>query len=129
VKHKYLLDASALLALIHNEPGAEQVLAIIDDCEIHAVNLAEVMRKLVSVGKTVEEVIAYIEALNLDVIENLSVPQVRKLAELTPQAKRLGLSLGDCVCLTIAAWMGMTAVTTDRCWSEGAFNVLVLQIR
>ena len=126
---KYLLDASALLALIHNEPGADQVLAVIDDCWIHAVNLAEVVRKLVNTGKPVDEVIAYLDALDIEVFEDLSVQQIYALAKLAPEAKRLGLSLGDSVCLMIAGWLEVTAVTADRCWSDGVFNVLILQIR
>jgi PIN domain nuclease of toxin-antitoxin system len=67
----YLLDASALLALIFNEPGADRVLAVFDDSKIHALNLAEVMRKMVAIGKPIEEVIARCDDLNLNVIQNV----------------------------------------------------------
>ena len=56
--HRYLLDASALLAVIFQEPGADRVLEVIDDSEIHAVNLAEVMRKMVAVGMPPGEVVS-----------------------------------------------------------------------
>ena len=126
----HLLDASALLALIFNEAGADRVQAVIDDSEIHAINLAEVMRKLVSIGKPVDEVIAQLDALKLDVIEELSIQQVQEFARLAPEAKRLGLSLGDCVCLVIAEWNGMTAITAERRWSElQGRKVKVLQVR
>jgi ribonuclease VapC len=130
VERKYLLDASALLAVIRNEPGADRVLAVLDNSEIHAVNLAEVVRKLVAFGKPVDEVIAYTDALNLEVLEELNVKQVHEVAKLAPEAKRLGLSLGDCVCLVIAEWLGMTAVTAERRWSEiRGRKVTILQIR
>jgi PIN domain nuclease of toxin-antitoxin system len=130
VERKYLLDASALLAVIRNEPGADRVLAVLDNSVIHAVNLAEVVRKLVAFGKPVDEVIAYTDALNLEVLEELNVKQVHEVAKLAPEAKRLGLSLGDCVCLVIAEWLGMTAVTTERRWSEiRGRKVTILQIR
>lgn len=45
MRRGHLLDASALLAVLFKEPGAENVLRIIDDSEIHAVNLAETIRK------------------------------------------------------------------------------------
>lgn len=130
MERKYLLDASALLAVIRNEPGADRVLAVLDNSEIHAVNLAEVVRKLVAFGKPVDEVIAYTDALNLEVLEELNVKQVHEVAKLAPEAKRLGLSLGDCVCLVIAEWLGMTAVTAERRWSEiRGRKVTILQIR
>jgi ribonuclease VapC len=130
VTRNHLLDASALLAAIFNEPGADRVLELFDDSEIHAVNLAEVMGKMVAIGKPVEEVITKIDDLSLDVIEGLGIEQAREIARLTPEARRLGLSLGDCVCLTIAKWMGMTAVTAERRWSElRGYEVKVLQIR
>lgn len=130
MERKYLLDASALLAVIRNEPGADRVLAVLDNSEIHAVNLAEVVRKLVAFGKPVDEVIAYTDALNLEVLEELNVKQVHEVAKLAPEAKRLGLSLGDCVGLVIAEWLGMTAVTAERRWSEiRGRKVTILQIR
>jgi PIN domain nuclease of toxin-antitoxin system len=42
-----VLDASAVLALIHDEPGADSVAAAIDDATIGTANLAEVIGKLV----------------------------------------------------------------------------------
>jgi ribonuclease VapC len=130
VSRAHLLDASALLAVIFNEPGADRVLEVLDDCEIHAVNLAEVMRKLVGIGKPVEEVIARMDALDLEVIAEVGVRQVHDIARLAPEAKRLGLSLGDCVCLVTAEWKGMTAVTAERRWSElQGRDIRILQIR
>ena len=126
----YLLDASALLALIFDEPGANRVLDVIDDSRIHALNLAEVMRKLVLIGKPLEEVVAHLDELQLEVIEDLDVKHAHEIARLAPEASRLGLSLGDCVCLVMAELAGMTAVTCERRWSElQGRGVKVLQIR
>ena len=125
-----LLDASALLAVIFNEAGGDRVREVADDCQIHAVNLAEVMRKMVAVGMPADEVIAQIEALNLDVVEELGVKQVHEIARLAPEAKRLGLSIGDCVCLTTAECNDMVAVTAERRWPEiNGRKVKILLIR
>jgi len=40
-----VLDASALLAFLHNEPGADKVDAIISDSLISTVNWSEVVQK------------------------------------------------------------------------------------
>ena len=126
----YLLDASALLAVIFNEPGAATVGALLDDCQIHAANLAEVARKMVALGIPPDETIALIDELNLEVLEDFGVEQVHEIAKLSPEAKRLGLSLGDSVCLTVAGHLDMTAVTSDRCWKEIAgLNVKLVLIR
>jgi ribonuclease VapC len=118
VTRNHLLDASALLALIFDEPGADRVRELLDDSKIHAVNLAEVVRKMVALGMSAEEVISHIASLNLEVIEGLSATQVYEIARLAAEAKRLGLSVGDCVCLTQAEWYGSAAVTADRTWQE-----------
>jgi predicted nucleic acid-binding protein len=44
------LDASALLAFLFGEPGHEQVAAVIDDCELSTVNLAEVISRFARDG-------------------------------------------------------------------------------
>ena len=126
----YLLDASALLAVIFNEPGADRVRDVLDDSQIHAINLAEVARKMVAIGMPSDEVIALLGELNLEVLEELGVKQVHEIARLTPEAKRLGLSLGDCVCLTLAEQLDSAAVTADRCWKEiRGRNVKMVLIR
>jgi ribonuclease VapC len=130
VTRGHLLGASALLALIFNEPGSDRVRDLIDDSQIHTVNLAEVMRKLVALGMPVDEVIAHIEDLEIETIPELNRENVVQIARLTPEAKRVGLSLGDCVCLVVAESMGLTAVTADRSWEEiQGRKVNVLQIR
>lgn len=118
MSRSYLLDTSALLALIFDEPGADKVVEIIDESSIHAVNLAEVLRKMVAIAMPVDEVLERIEDLQLDVVETLSSLQVHEIARLTPEAKRLGLSLGDCVCLSVAESLGIVAVTAERRWAD-----------
>jgi ribonuclease VapC len=126
----YLLDASAMLALIQNEPGADLVLDVLDHSEIHGVNLAEVVRKLSVKGKPRDEMLALIEDLQIPVLEDFSVAQAYAVGELAAETLRLGFSLGDCVCLGMAEWLGMKAVTAERRWSElKGRSVEVMQIR
>jgi ribonuclease VapC len=126
----HLLDASALLALIRNEPGRDRVRAVLDDSQIHSVNLAEVARKMVSKGMPAAEVESLLDELRLDVVEELSSEQALAVGRLGLEAKRLGLSLGDCVCLAVAEWIGATAVTADRRWAEvTGIGIKILQVR
>jgi len=46
----FVVDSSAVLAVINGEPGGEIVAALINDSLLSAVNFAEVMTKLVQRG-------------------------------------------------------------------------------
>ena len=78
----HLLDASGLLALLFDEPGAESLLDLLDDCAIHAVNLAEAVRKLADAGASAEGAAAEIGALNLEVIAEFGAAQAYEIARL-----------------------------------------------
>lgn len=118
MKQIALLDASALLALVLNERGADHVEALLDSAAIHAVNFAEVITKLLQKGVPVEEAGRVAEEMALDVYEEFGALQAISCGELHASTRPLGLGLGDCVCLTVAAWKGMTAVTCDRKWLD-----------
>jgi PIN domain nuclease of toxin-antitoxin system len=129
-KRAYLLDASALLAVLFGEPGGEVVIGIIDACAIHAVNLAEAVRKMLHTGVPVEETEAILGSLDLDVSPILSANEALAAGRLAFSVRDFGLSLGDCVCLSVAAQAGQKVVTADRSWSEiDGLGVEVLQIR
>jgi ribonuclease VapC len=66
--NKYVLDASAVLALLNRESGQEKVEAILGDSVISAVNLSEVASKLIDAGLSDEEARETIDLLNVDVI-------------------------------------------------------------
>jgi ribonuclease VapC len=112
----YALDASALLALMLNEPGQEKVSAVINRAYIHSVNVAEVVGKLVREGVPRAEAEQMIDELSLDIDEELPARQAILSGELVAQTRKQGLSLGDCLCLTVAASKGSIAVTADRRW-------------
>ena len=51
---QYLLDASALLAIILNEAGSDRVQEVFDNIQIHAINPAEVAKKLFQKGMPIK---------------------------------------------------------------------------
>src|ERR1017187_8458993 len=91
-KAGYALDASALLALLFNEPGQEKVSAVINRAYIHSVNVAEVAGKLVRQGVPRAEAEQMIEELNLDIDEELPTHQAALCGELVAQTRQQGLS-------------------------------------
>jgi ribonuclease VapC len=116
MKGAYLLDASALLAVLLGEPGQEQVLAILDRSFIHSVNVAEVIARLIRSGVPAKAAEAAVSELQLETEYEFREPAA--CGELLGATRELGLSLGDCVCLTTAAMSGAIAVTADRAWSK-----------
>ena len=123
-----VLDASALLALMRAEAGAERVAAVIDHAVIGAVNLAEVTSKLVREEIAIGVVREWIDALELDVR-----PFDRELAyaagALLPATRARGLSLGDRACLALARALEAAALTTDRAWRGLDVGIAIEVIR
>ncbi len=114
----YLLDASALLALLLNEDGAAEVEQTIDDAAIHSVSFTEVVTKLAQKGAPADRVRMAVEELALEVDDTLSLQQAQAAGELHAATRDCGLSLGDVVCLSVAKERELTAVTCDRTWIE-----------
>jgi len=114
----YLWDASAMLALLLDERGAEQVEQTLERAAIHAVNFAEVVTKLVQKGVPPDQAREAEADLAIQVLEEFTLEQAQATGEFHAAARDRGLSLGDAVCLTMAKWTGMTAVTCNRKWAE-----------
>lgn len=123
-----LLDASALLALVFEEPGAETVLAVLDLAAIGAVNQAEVIELAARRGLDPARAAAWAEELSLPVI-GLTAPMGARAGALLAAFRRRGLSLGDAACLGTAAVLGWPVLTADRLWAELETGVEVRLLR
>jgi len=112
-----LLDASALLAAINEEPGAIRVAECLDDAAISTVNLAEVATKLCEFGWQSTEVGELVADLQLEVLPFDPLDALRT-ADLRGSTRTLGLSLGDRACLATAHRTGYRVLTADEVWSR-----------
>jgi ribonuclease VapC len=110
-----VLDASALLALLLAEPGAERVRAVLADAAISAVNFSEVVGHYARNGVGEAQVRQVLDPLPLE-----RVPFDADLAYaaglLLPATRPAGLSFGDRACLVLARRLGSRAITADRAW-------------
>ena len=99
-----VLDASALLAYLREEPGAEVVDGLLADARMTSVNWAEVVQKSLSAGVDVEGMQEDLQALGMRLEPFLPVDGERA-GRLWPLTRQQGLSLGDraCLCLGSAA--------------------------
>ena len=112
-----VLDASALLALLNGEPGADQVAVVLADAVISAVNVSEVVGKLVEAGMPEPAVREALETLSLDII-SFDTEQAYQAGLLRPITRGVGLSLADRTCLALAKQLGLPALTADRTWER-----------
>ena len=112
-----VLDASAVLALLFGETGADAVRPRIRGGLISTVNVAEVLAKLVDKGLPPEEAARAVDMIGMEPVP-LSVEQAQLSAALRSATRIVGLSLGDRSCLALARERGLPAVTAERCWPE-----------
>ena len=129
-----MLDASALLAYLFGEPGAEEVSALLGEtCAISAVNFAEVLSKISDYGKKSEEAAGLMERQGLTGSAILVLPfdesQARELGRLRAKTRRTGLSLGDCACLALASSLNLPVATADRLWATLRLGIEIRCIR
>ncbi len=111
-----VLDASALLALLNQEPRAKQWEGSLPDAALSAVNLSEVVAKLADVGLNEREIRDGLD-LGMTVVP-FDAAMAYAAGLLRPKTRSLGLSLGDRACLALAARLGLPALTTDRAWGR-----------
>jgi len=112
---EYILDSTALIALVGLETGSQQIAGLLKHSAVSAVNLAETVNKLLEKGFSQAEVRVSLAKLELNV-EDWSEAMAYRSAEFTQYNKSHGLSLGDRACLTLAKQLRATAVTSDRAW-------------
>jgi len=117
-KHKkYLLDTSALIALIKKEDGYETIDNIIANSAISSVNLSELVAVLARSGVSnadIDEIIKDIVPEIIPFCEDTSI-KAGKLLNIT---KTYGLSLGDRACIATGDFYKMEIHTTDKIWSK-----------
>lgn len=124
-----VLDASALLALLNGEPGSDVVAAALEDEPVmSAVNLSEVVAKLVEAAIDAGEVRLLLEGLQIDVMA-FDGESAHEAGVLRPTTRRAGLSLGDRACLALGIRLGVPVLTADGAWRSLGLPVEVVVVR
>jgi PIN domain nuclease of toxin-antitoxin system len=131
---KAVLDASALLAYLREEPGAAGVAdAIADGAAISTVNLGEVLSRVADRGGDPVRLCEILTARGLldgaVTVEPFTTGDAVEVARLRPPTREAGLSLGDRACLALALRVGATAVTADTAWNGQTTGAELRQIR
>ena len=124
----FVLDASAILAMLRSEPGSEQVTEVVADALVLVVNEAEVIGKLIQRGQTPDEALEVVRSLPYRLID-LDRDLGRQAGAWWGVTKAQGLSIADRCCLALAEREKLPALTTDAAWAKTTLDVDVRLIR
>ncbi len=123
-----VIDASALLALLNAEPGADIVADALPGGVISTVNLSEAVAKLCDAGMTEKEICKAPQPLGLDIVP-FDEEQAYQAGLLRTATQDMGVSLGDRACLSLAKMLGVVALTADRAWAGLSVGASIKVIR
>jgi PIN domain nuclease of toxin-antitoxin system len=112
-----VLDASALLAYLRDEPGGDRVDRVIAESVMSSVNWAEVVQKSIAVGVESDGMLDDLQSLGLT-LEPFTSEDGEMAGWLWEQTRQYGLSLGERACLSLGWRLGVTVLTCDRVWAS-----------
>jgi ribonuclease VapC len=128
---RIVLDTSALLAILHGEPGAEiftKKIGLLESAAMSSVNVAEAYGKLVGRGIGPEDAWEAVIAPIPEILD-FDTEQAKIAGSLLPQTRSLGLSLGDRACLALGIALKAPIYTADRAWKDLRLKVSIHVIR
>jgi len=125
---EWVLDASAALALILDEPGADRVATALTSAVISSVNIAEVIDRLIRGGGRPQDARQLVLALECPIV-SVDAELGFRAGSLSQVTRSTGLSLGDRVCLALAEREHVPVLTADRAWQDLDLGIQVQLIR
>ena len=128
MKSNYVMDASALLALINAEPGHEKVAQYLPEACMSTVNVSEIASILHQISMPNSEIPVLLNGL---IPKNIpfDAAQAYQTAQLRASTKRQGLSLGDRACLALGSLYNIPVITADKAWEQLDIGIQVILIR
>jgi ribonuclease VapC len=124
-----VLDASVILAVIHQERGSEKMTPdVLARGVVSAVNLAEVQGKLVTSGWSPGAAWEDASGLAHSILPFTS-DHARVAGNLISETRSLGLSLADRACLALALALKAPVYTADRSWKNLKLGLQIHVIR
>ena len=123
-----VFDASAVLAMALREPGRQSLLRLERVILVSTVNLAEVRSRLWDKEESETGIDEMLGRIDMSVV-TFDAEQAKLAADLRPQTRRFGLSLGDRACLALGIVRKATVYTADRAWSKLDLPVEIKLVR
>ncbi len=125
---RVVMDASALIAFLRVEPGAEVAVKYMLRASMSAVNLSEVLETCVHKELAVNKVLALLKNWRIEIVP-FDTEQATIAAEIKWQTGESTLSLAERACLALARSRGIPVLTSNREWSKLDLGIEVIQIR
>ncbi len=124
-----VLDASAVLAWLQDEPGAKVVDGYLSVSYVSTVNLSEVLQKSTVAGVRVSEssLTGDLQSLGVKFVD-FGSDEAHVAARMWPVAATLGLGIADRACLATAVRLGIPALTADRPWKNVEWDGLIVEV-
>ena len=126
---RIVLDASALLAVLNGEAGADKLTPqLLRSATSSTVNLAEVQGKLVDRGLAPGD--AWYATLSpIREATVFTAEHAKTAGSLIAQTRSLSLSLGDRACLALGLALKAPVYTADRSWKTLKLGIRIHVIR
>jgi ribonuclease VapC len=120
-----VLDSSAVLAWLQQEPGSKRIQSLLEEGLVSAANWAEILQKTRQHGVDPHEVGLLLRSLGLGIVD-----VTREDGETAAAIwdRRVPLSLGDRLCLAVAIRLHFPVVTTDRLWKKASVKGVVVEV-
>jgi ribonuclease VapC len=123
-----VFDASAILTMALREPGHQALLRLERVILVSTVNLAEVRSRLWDKEESETMIDEMLRRIDMSVVP-FDAEQAKLAADLRPQTRRFGLSLGDRACLALGIVRKAVIYTADRAWSRLDLPVEIKLVR
>ncbi len=124
---RVVFDASAVIALLRNEPGADLVGSHAGEALMSAANLQEVVKALLVRGIPLAVAKDLVASLHIDVRPH-EIEDAYAAAALHTATSVYGSGLGDRTCMALGIREGLPVVTTDRDWGRLAIPGLTVTL-
>ena len=124
---KVIIDASALLALLKNEPGADKVESLLGKIIMSSINVSETASILLESEMTTQEVQECLSPLISEIVP-FDEEQAFLAANLRKNTKKQGLSLGDRACISLGIKMNLPVYTADKIWQDLLLDNLEIKL-
>ena len=125
---KFVMDASAITAVIRGEDGSENVIPHLRGSLISSINLAEVFCNSRSNQSDPEMDEAAIRTMELETVP-FNDQQAMILASIYPQTLGSSVGIADRACMSLAILNDLPIITGDRAWRSHEIGVEIILFR
>jgi PIN domain nuclease of toxin-antitoxin system len=108
-----VVDASAVMALMLGEIGADLVMRNIQASMMSAINVSECCARGVERGATADDVLAILRSYEIEIVP-FDLSAALLTAELREPTRAFGASIGDRACLALGRSRKRMIYTSDR---------------